>query len=210
MDQAQRAFLVARLDGFAALTLAYRAATLVRLEPVSAHPLARYPRAIDGLVGPGRDEISVGFLPVHSFSPVYHLRLNGHLQVAEILVGNLAALAQLSPAGIHCPPVETLQVAVIYHTHTHKVTHFDFLPIQFQWKERRKQLTIADWAALSWNFARLEARSTAERGLALGLAIAANASCAIIFHPSLVKRHFPTGRTYAALIRYTTNQLKLN
>lgn len=123
MDQAQRAFLVARLDGFAALTLAYRAATLVRLEPVSAHPLARYPRAIDGLVGPGRDEISVGFLPVHSFSPVYHLRLNGHLQVAEILVGNLAALAQLSPAGIHCPPVETLQVAVIYHTHTHTKSH---------------------------------------------------------------------------------------
>ncbi len=164
MDQAQRAFLVARLDGFAALTLAYRAATLVRLETVSAHPFARDPRAIDGLVGPGRDEISIGFLPVHSFSPVYHLRLNGHLQVAEILVGDLAALAQLSPAGIHCPPVETLQVAVIYHTHIQS-RHFDFLPIQSQWKEEK--LTIADWAAFSWNFARLEARSTAERGLAL-------------------------------------------
>lgn len=107
---------MARLDGFAALTLAYRASTLVRLETVRTHPFARDPRATDGLVGPGRDKVSIGFLPVHSFIAVYHLRLNGHLQVAEILVGYLAALAQLSAAGIHCPPVETLQVAVVYRT----------------------------------------------------------------------------------------------
>lgn len=141
MDQAQCAFLVARLDGFTALTLADWASTLVRLETVSAHPFARNPRAIDGLIGPGRDEISIRLLPVHSFTTiaVYHLRLNGHLQVAEILIGYLSAFAQLPAAGIHCPPVETLQVAII----------------------------IADWAAFSWNFTRLKARSAAKRGLAL-------------------------------------------
>ena len=130
MDQAQWAFLVARLDGFTALTLAdWTSITLVRLETVSAHPFARYPRAIDGLVGPGRDEISIGLLPVHSFTTiaVYHLRLNGHLQVAEILIGYLSAFAQLPAAGIHCPSVETLQVAIIYHI---QYSQFDFLPIK--------------------------------------------------------------------------------
>jgi hypothetical protein len=124
MDQAQCAFLVARLDGFTALTLAYRASTLVRLETVRTHPFARDPWAMNGLVGPGRDEVSISFLPVCSFTiiPVYHLRLNGHLQVAEILVGYFAAFAQLAAVGIHCPPVETLQVAVIYHTQTHEIT----------------------------------------------------------------------------------------
>ena len=122
MHQAQCAFLVTRLDGFTSLTLTYRTSTFVRLETVSTHPFARHPRTIDGLVGPGHNEVSIGFLPVHSFTtiPVYHLRLNGHLQIAEILVGYLAAFAQLSAAGIHCSPVEALQVAVIYHTHTKK------------------------------------------------------------------------------------------
>lgn len=137
VNKTQCALFVARLDGFTALTLAYWASTLVGLETVRAHPFARYLGAIDGLVGSGHDEVSIGFLPVHSFPIpilVYHLRLNGHLQITEIFVGHLATFAQLSAVGVHCPPVEALQVAVI----------------------------VADWAAFSWNFTRLETWRPAE------------------------------------------------
>lgn len=59
--------------------------------------------------------------------------------------------------------------------------------------------TIADWTALSWNFAWVEARRMAKGGLALGLAIAAYAGRAVVFHPGFVERHLLPRRTYAAL-----------